>query len=82
MTNVIIYTTPTCAYCKMAKEFFTKNNVGYQEINVAADQAAARTMIQKSGQLGVPVISIEKDGQEEITVGFDQPRLSQLLGIK
>ena len=82
MSNVTIYTTPTCAYCKMAKEFFTSNNVSYEEINVAADQVAAQQMIEKSGQLGVPVIAIQKDGREEITIGFDQPRLSQLLGIK
>ncbi|NUM25370.1 MAG: glutaredoxin family protein [Candidatus Buchananbacteria bacterium] len=80
--NLTIYTTPTCVYCKMAKEFFTSNNINYQEINVAADQAAARTMVQKSGQLGVPVITVEKDGKEEIIIGFDRPRLSQLLDIK
>ena len=82
MSNVTIYTTPTCAYCKMAKEFFTKNNVDYQEINVAADQVAAQKMIEKSGQLGVPVITVAKAGKEEVVIGFDQPRLAQLLEVK
>ncbi len=75
---VKIYTTPSCVYCKMAKEFFGKNNVAYEEKNVALDVAARDEMIQKSGQLGVPVIDI--DGQ--IVIGFDQSRLASLLGIK
>ena len=81
MANVIIYTTPTCAYCKAAKQFFADNNVEYTEIDVAADQQEAQKMVQKSGQMGVPVITVEKDGKEEIVVGFDQGRLAELLGV-
>lgn len=66
----------------MAKEFFTKNNVEYQEVDVAADQTAAQKMIEKSGQLGVPVITVAKEGKEEVVIGFDQPRLAQLLEVK
>lgn len=77
MKNVTIYTTPTCVYCKMAKEFFTEHTIQYEEKNVAEDAAARDLMVQKSGQLGVPVIDI--DG--EIIVGFDKPRLSELLNI-
>lgn len=77
MANVKIYTTPTCVYCKMTKEFFGKNNVEYQEMNVATDATARDEMIQKSGQMGVPVIDI--DGK--IVIGFDQPRLKELLGL-
>ncbi len=75
--TVKIYSTPTCVYCKMAKEFFKKNNVNYQELNVAEDEKAREEMIQKSGQLGVPVIDI--DG--EIMVGFDEPTLRKALGL-
>jgi glutaredoxin 3 len=77
MKNVTIYTTPSCGYCKMAKEFFTANNVAYTEHNVAADLEKRKEMIEKSGQMGVPVIYVDND----MTVGFDKPRLSSLLGI-
>ena len=78
MTKVKIYTTPTCVYCKMAKEFFKKNNVEYEEKNVATDTVARDEMIQKSGQLGVPVIDV--DGK--IIIGFDKEKISELLEIK
>ncbi len=54
--NIIMYSTPTCVYCHMAKEFFLANNVKYQEINVTLDHKAAQDMIKKSGPMGVPVI--------------------------
>lgn len=78
MANVTIYTTPSCVYCKMAKAYFSANNVAYTEKNVMTDIPAQQEMIQKSGQLGVPVIDI--DGS--IVVGFDKPRISSLLHIK
>lgn len=78
MANVKIYSTPTCVYCKMAKSFFKEHNISYTEVDVAADVQEREEMIKKSGQLGVPVIDI--DG--ELTVGFDQARLSELLGVK
>ena len=62
----------------MAKEFFAKNNIQYQEFNVAEDEKAYQEMLQKSHQMGVPVIDI--DGQ--IFVGFDKRGLSQTLGVK
>ena len=62
----------------MAKEFFKENGVEYKEFNVAVDDNSRDEMVQKSGQLGVPVIEI--DGK--VVVGFDKPRLSELLGIK
>ncbi|MBI5078232.1 MAG: NrdH-redoxin [Candidatus Yonathbacteria bacterium] len=77
MKEVTIYTTPTCGYCKMAKEFFTANNVEYKEYNVGTDLEKRKEMIEKSGQMGVPVIFVGND----MTVGFDKPRLSGLLGI-
>lgn len=75
--NVTIYTTPTCVYCKMTKDFFAQNNVKYEEKDVSVDEKACEEMIQKSGQFGVPVIDI--DG--ELIVGFDKSRLSELLGL-
>ena len=81
MTKVTIYTTPICAYCKAAKQYFADHNIEYTEVDVAADQAAARMIVAKSGQMGVPIISIEKDGQEELVIGFDQPKLARLLGL-
>jgi len=75
--KAVIYTTPTCGYCKMAKEFFDENNVSYEEYDVAADEAKRNEMIEKSGQMGVPVITVG----EEVIVGFDKGRLSELLGI-
>lgn len=78
MPKITIYTTPTCVYCKMTKEFFKEHNITYEEKDVANNPAMAEEMIKKSGQMGVPVIDI--DG--EITVGFDKERLSELLRLK
>lgn len=78
MKKVIIYSTPTCVYCKMTKEFLKKNNIEYQDFNVAEDEAAREEMVKKSHQLGVPVIDIEGD----IFVGFNRPEMEKALGIK
>jgi glutaredoxin-like YruB-family protein len=80
--KVTIYTTPTCPYCQLTKQFFQDNNVEYTEIDVASNHEAAKEMIEKSGQMGVPVIVVEKDGEENIVVGFNKPRLAELLGIE
>ena len=77
MSKVTIYSTPFCVYCKMAKSFFTEKNVQFEEKDVAGDVAARHDMIKKSGQMGVPVIDV--DGK--IIIGFDKPRLQELLGI-
>lgn len=78
MADVTIYTTPTCVYCKAAKEFFKENNVEYDEKNVAEDEQARDDMVKKSGQLGVPVIDVKGN----IIIGFDEKKLSELLGVK
>ncbi len=75
--TVKMYTTPTCVYCKMAKEFFQKNNVAYAEVDVTKDEAALQEMIQKSHQMGVPVIDI--DG--EIFVGFNRAEIEKGLKV-
>jgi len=72
---VKIYTTPYCVYCKMAKDYFQKKNIEYQEFNVMEDIKAREEMIQKSHQLGVPVIEIGK----HIIVGFDRLAIDKAL---
>lgn len=77
MKNVSIYTTNTCGYCKMAKEFFSKNNIQFQEFDVGTDLAKRQEMIDKSGQMGVPVITVDND----LVVGFNKAKLQELLNI-
>ncbi len=77
MKKVSIYTTPVCVYCKAAKEFFKKNNISYEEYNVVTDAKRRDEMIQRSGQMGVPVIDI--DGQ--LIVGFNERKMKELLGV-
>ncbi len=76
--TVKIYTTPSCVYCKMAKDFFKTNNVNYEEYNVAEDDRAREAMIAKSHQLGVPVIEIGS----EVFVGFNKGAIAKALGVK
>jgi len=78
MANIKIYSTPSCIYCKMAKDFFAKNNIQFTEYNVAEDEKAREEMVNKSHQLGVPVIDV--DGK--IIVGFDKKTLASLVGVK
>ena len=75
--NVTIYSTPTCTYCRATKEFFAEHNVQYTEHNVATDFERRNEMIEKSGQMGVPVIMIDND----MVIGYNKPRLAQLLGL-
>ena len=77
MKNVTIYTTQTCGYCKMAKDYFAEQGVSYAEYNVGTDLEKRKEMIEKSGQMGVPVITID----DEVVVGFDKARLATLLEI-
>lgn len=77
MKTVTIYSTPTCVYCNMAKKFFSANNIAYTEHNVASDLEKRKEMIERTGQMGVPVISI---GEDHI-IGFDEPRVKAALGI-
>jgi glutaredoxin-like YruB-family protein len=75
--TVIIYTTPTCPYCAMAKMFLKEHGISFVEKNVAQDRAAANEMIEKSGQMGVPTIDING----EIIVGFDQDAIKKALKL-
>ncbi len=77
MAEVLIYTSPTCAWCKKTKEFFAKHNVKYTELNVAEEKYAQEAQ-KKSGQIGVPVIEIDR----KVIVGFDEPALKKALKLK
>ena len=75
--KVVIYSTPTCHFCKMTKEFFKENNIEYTDYNVAEDKDKRQEMIEKSGQMGVPVVFVDDD----MLIGFDKEKLSNALGI-
>lgn len=77
MKKVTIYSTPTCHFCNMAKDYFKENHVEYEAFDVSGDAEKRKEMVDKSGQLGVPVIVIDND----VVVGFNRPRLAKLLGI-
>ncbi len=74
---VKIYSTPTCPWCERAKEFLKQHNIKYQDVNVALDAKARSEMIEKSGQMGVPVIVIGK----KIIVGYNEEALREALKV-
>lgn len=76
--TVTIYSTPTCHFCQMAKEFFAEKNVQYTGYDVASDAQKREEMIKMTGQLGVPVIVIGGD----VMVGFDRQKIADKLGIE
>jgi len=73
--KVVVYSTPTCPYCKRAKDYLSRKGVTYTDINVAQDREKANEMIEKSGQMSVPVITIDN----EVIVGFNQDLLDKML---
>jgi len=75
--KVTIYSTPTCHFCQMTKDFLKEKGIGYTDFDVAHDLEKRQEMIQKSGQMGVPVIFVG----DEMIIGFDQERLVSTLGI-
>jgi len=77
MKNVTIYSTPTCHFCHAAKDFLKENNIEFTDYNVAEDTEKRSEMVEKSGQMGVPVIMID----DEIMVGFDEAKLKEKLGF-
>jgi len=76
--EVKVYSTPTCPWCVRAKEFLKKNKIDYKDVNVAQDQEAAQFMIEKTKQMGVPVIQVGN----EFVIGFDELKLKILLSLK
>ena len=77
MKKITVYSTSFCPYCVTLKEFLKKKGVEFEDVNLSEDKEAAREMIDKSGQTGVPVTDI--DGQ--IVVGFDREKITQLLEL-
>lgn len=75
MKNVKIYSTPTCHFCHMAKDYFGENNIEYTEFDVAADAEKRAEMMEKTGQMGVPVIEIG----DEFIIGFNESKIKELL---
>jgi glutaredoxin-like YruB-family protein len=78
MKKVTIYSTPTCHFCSLAKDYLTDNNIPFDAFDVASDLARRKEMVERSGQLGVPVITID----DEVIVGFDKPQIDAALGLK
>ena len=76
--RVIVFSTPTCSFCNTAKRYFREKGIKFRDVDVSRDQAAARDMVRRSGQQGVPVIDIGG----KIVVGFDKPKIDSLLHIK
>ncbi len=75
--KIKIYTTPVCPWCQMAKDFFKEHQLEFEEIDVSQNLEAAREMIQKSGQTGVPVIEIG----DKVISGFNRPLIEEILGL-
>ncbi len=78
MAKITIYSTPTCTYCVILKNYLKEKGIEYEEIDVSTDLGAQKEMIDKSGQMGVPVSIIG----EEVIVGFDRERIAELLNIE
>jgi glutaredoxin 3 len=76
--RVIVFSTPTCSYCNMAKQYFRRNKIRFKDVDVSRDPAAARDLVRRTGQMGVPVIDING----KLIVGFDKPQINRLLDIK
>ena len=76
--KVTVYSTPTCPYCVQVKDFLKENNVEFEDVDVAADRARAEEMVEKSGQMGVPVVLID----DEVLIGFDKKKLMDVLKIE
>lgn len=78
MNNIRVYTTNTCPWCTKVKNYLESKNVNYEEVNVGLNRVAAMEMVNKSGQMGVPVLDING----KIVVGFDKNRIDTLLGLQ
>lgn len=75
--QVEIYSTPTCHFCHLAKDWFTAKNINYVDFDVSKDAEKRKEMVEMTGQLGVPVIKIGND----IVIGFNEEHIAELLGV-
>ncbi len=76
--KVIVFSTPTCSFCNQAKRYFREKRIKFRDVDVSRDQRAAMDMQRRTGQSGVPVILINN----RPIIGFDKPKINQMLGIK
>jgi glutaredoxin-like YruB-family protein len=76
--TVVVFTTPTCSWCRVVKQHLKKHNIRFKEIDVSKDERAARDMVRRTGQQGVPVTLI----QNRPIVGFNKQQINRMLGIK
>lgn len=77
MKKVVIYSTPTCHFCNLAKEYFTQKGVQFTAFDVSTDREKQAEILEKTGQMGVPVILID----DQVVVGFDKPKIDEFLQI-
>jgi len=75
--TIVIYSTPTCHFCHMVKDYLTEKGIAFTDHNVAVDIEKRQEMMQRSGQMGVPVIFIG----DEMVIGFNKDKIDMLLGI-
>ena len=78
MTEVVVYSTPACKFCKKTKNFLDEHDIEYEDVNVAEDSEALKNMVKKSGQKGVPVTVVNDD---DVIVGFSEEKLKDAIGI-
>lgn len=78
MKKIKVYSTPTCPYCHLLKDYLKEHKMEFDDIDVSVDQKAAKEMVDKSGQMGVPVIAID----DKYIVGFDKEKIDSVLKIK
>lgn len=77
--KVKIFTSPTCGYCEMAKDWMKEKKIDFTEVDVAKDHQAAQELVKESGQMGVPVIIIGEGEDKKVIVGFDQGKLEEIF---
>ncbi len=76
--KILVFTTPTCPHCRATKQYLRQRGIPFKEVDVSRDKHAARDMVKRSGQSGVPVIEING----KIVVGFNRPKIDKLLGLR
>lgn len=82
MKNITVYSTATCPYCVMLKNWLDQQSIAYKDVRVDEDREAARKMVEMSGQMGVPFTTIEKEnGETEKILGFNLPQLKSALAV-
>jgi glutaredoxin 3 len=77
--KIKIFTSPTCGYCEMAKEWLKEKKIEFEDVDVAKDPNAAKDLVRESGQMGVPVIIIGEGKDKKVVVGFDQNKLEEFV---